>query len=191
MAFLLLWPEVGFAKPGFAKPVTVNSLKDLLPYLQQDNVDLKMKPGTYTVTGAAAKAGEFGVPGFQEGTRVVFLITGSNSSYDFTGVTIKIETSVCQSLGKNQIRILQIQGNRNLVKNLTLIDVGSVDDAPTIRAVNVVMDGAYNRIEGLKLTTIGSYPYGYGELFGKGGGPVIRHRKKEFGFGERRLQYAN
>ena len=40
------------------------------------------------------------------------------------------------------------------------------------------MDGANNRIEGLKLTTIGSYPYGYGELFGKGGGPVIRHRKK-------------
>ena len=173
IAVCLLWP-----KTASAKTVTVSSLKELLPYLTQDKVDLKMKPGTYTVTGEAAKAGDFGVQGFQEGTKTVFLFTGSNSSYDFTGVTIRIETSVCQSLGKNQIRILQVQGNRNLVKNLTLTDVGSVNDAPTIRAVNVVMDGAYNRIEGLKLTTIGSYPYGYGELFGKGGGSVIRHRKK-------------
>ena len=169
----LLCPQM-----GFAEKVTVSSLKELLPYLAKDKVDLKMKPGIYTVTGAATKAGDFGVQGFQEGTKTVFLFAGSNSSYDFSGVTIQIETSVCQSLGKNQIRLLQIQGNRNVVKNLTLTDVGSVDDAPTYRAVNVVMDGAYNRIEGLKLTTIGSYPYGYGELFGKGGGSVIRHRKK-------------
>ena len=173
MAVLHLWSGL-----VFAESVTVTSLQELLPYLQRDNVDLKMKPGTYTVTGKATKAGRFGVPSFQEDAKTVFLITGSNSSYDFTGVTIKIETSVCQSLGKNKVHILQIQGNRNLVKNLTLTDVGSVDDAPSYRATNVVMDGANNRIEGLKLTTIGSYPYGYGELFGKGGGAVIRHRKK-------------
>ena len=173
MAMCLLWSEV-----VFSQRVTVSSLKELLPYLQKDRVDLKMKPGTYTVTGEATKAGEFGIQGYQEGTKTVFLITGSNSSYDFTDVTIQIETSVCQSLGKNKIHILQIQGNRNLVKNLTLTDIGSVDDAPRVRATNVVMDGANNRIEGLKLTTIGSFPYGYGELFGKGGGPVIKHRKK-------------
>ena len=137
-----------------------------------------MKPGIYTVTGKATKAGKFGVECFHEETKAIFLITGSNNSYDFTGVTIQIETSVCKSLGKNDVYVLMIQGNRNLVKNLTLTDVGSVDDAPRDRATNVVMDGANNRIEGLKLTTIGSYPYGYGELFGKGGGPVIKHRKK-------------
>ena len=137
-----------------------------------------MKPGIYTVTGEATKAGEFGVQSFQEGNKAIFLITGSNSTYDFTGVTIQIETSVFQSLGKIDVHILQIQGNRNLVKNLRLTNVGSVYDAPSHRGVNVVMDGARNRIEGLKLTTLGSFPYGYGELFGKGGGPVIRHRKK-------------
>ena len=173
IAVCLLWSEV-----AFAKLVTVSSLKELLPYLEKDRVNLKMTPGIYTVTGKATKAGEFGVQAFQSDSRTIFLITGSNSSYDFTGVTIQIETSVCQSLGKNKIHVLQIQGNRNLVKNLTLTDIGSVDDAPRYRATNVVMDGAYNRIEGLKLTTIGSFPYGYGELFGKGAGPVIKHRKK-------------
>ena len=166
------------SKIVFAETVTVSSLKELLPFLSKDRVNVTMKPGTYTVTGEATKAGEFGVQGFLEATKTIFLITGSNSSYDFTNVTIQIETSVCQSLGNNTIHILQIQGNRNTVKNLTLTDVGSVDDAPTHRAANVVMDGASNRIEGLKLTTLGSFPYGYGELFGKGGGSVIKHRKK-------------
>ena len=166
------------SKIVFAETVTVSSLKELLPFLSKDRVNVTMKPGTYTVTGEATKAGEFGVQGFLEATKTIFLITGSNSSYDFTNVTIQIETSVSQSLGKNSVYILQIQGNRNLVKNLTLTNVGSVDDAPTHRGTNVVMDGASNRIEGLKLTTIGSFPYGYGELFGKGGGPVIKHHKK-------------
>ena len=98
MAVLHLWSGV-----VFAESVTVTSLQELLPYLQRDKVDLKMKPGTYTVTGKATKAGKFGVPSFQEDAKAVFLITGSNSSYDFTGVTIKIETSVCQSLGKNKV----------------------------------------------------------------------------------------
>ena len=173
IAVCLLWPEV-----ASAKQVIVSSLKELLPYLQQNKVDVKMEPGIYKVTGEACKAGEFGVVTFQEDSKAVFLITGSNSSYDFTGVTIEIETSVCQSLGKYKIHILQTQGNRNLIKNLTLTDIGSVDDAPSYRATNVVIDGANNRVEGLNLTTIGSYPYGYGELFGKSGGPVIKHRKK-------------
>ena len=109
----LLWSQA-----TLAQSVTVSSLKELLPFLERDRVKLKMKPGTYTVTGKSVEAGEFGVQGFQERSKTIFLITGSNSSYDFTGVTIQIETSVCQSLGKNQVRILQIQGNRNLVKNL-------------------------------------------------------------------------
>ena len=173
MAVCLLWSEM-----AFAKQVTVSSLKELLPYLTQNKVKLKMEPGTYRVTGDATKAGEFGVQGFQEGTKTIFLITGSNNTYDFTGVTIEIETSVSQSLEKNSVFILQIQGNRNLVKNLTLTNVGKAEDAPTHRGTNVVLDGANNRIEGLKLTTTGSFPYGYGELFGKGGGSVIKHHKK-------------
>ena len=52
---------------ALAKPVTVSSLEGLLPYLRQDRVRLTMKPGTYTVTGKATKAGEFGVQSFQEG----------------------------------------------------------------------------------------------------------------------------
>ena len=72
---------------------------------------------------------------------------------------------------------IQITGNNNVLKNLTLVDVGSVYDAPAKRATNVVMDGASNRIEGLHLSSKGSYPYGYGETFGKGGKVVIKHRK--------------
>ena len=41
----------------------------------------------------------------------------------------------------------------------------------------MVMDGSDNLLEGFHMTIRGSYPYGYGDAFGKGGGPVIGHRK--------------
>lgn len=58
-----------------------------------------------------------------------------------------------------------------------MVDDGSVHDAPTRRATNIVMDGKNNRIEGFHVTTKGSFPYGYGDAFGKGGKVVIKHQK--------------
>ena len=160
-----------------AEPVTVNSLEALLPYLAQDKVEVKLAPGTYTVSAQDAAGGKFGVQGFQDKTKTIFLFEGSNSTYDFTGVTINVETKVYSSLGRSDVYIIQVQGNKNVIKNLTLLDVGTTEEAPSWRATNVVMDGRENRIEGLTMTVMGAYPYGYGELFGKGGGSVIAHRK--------------
>ena len=141
-------------------------------------MDVRLAPGTYTITARDAKAGKWGVHGFEKDRCIsIFLFEGSGSTYDFTGVTINVETKVYSSLGKFDVRILQIQGNHNVIKNLSLHDVGSVNDAPRTRATNVVMDGKNNRIEGLTMTVMGAYPYGYGELFGKGGKNIIRHRK--------------
>ncbi len=72
---------------------------------------------------------------------------------------------------------LHIVGNNNVVKNLKLVDVGDVHDFPKNGCTNIVLDGANNRIEEVELRSIGSYPFGYGELFGKGGQNTIRHRK--------------
>ena len=160
-----------------AEPVTVSSLQELMPYLQQDDVELKMKPGVYTFTAEDAKAGKYGRDSFESGRKTLMLFEGSGGTYDFTDVTINVETGVYTSMGKQKIYELQTMGNRNVIKNLTLTDVGSVHDAPRVGVISVVMDGANNRIEGLHLTTKGSAPYGYGELFGKSSKPVIPHKK--------------
>lgn len=152
-----------------ADPITVHSLGELVPYLDDDGVAVKLAAGVYTVTAKEAKAGEY--------TNPLFVFSGDDSSYDFSGVTLEVETGVMQAFGRADVTQVHVRGERNVLKNLTLVDVGDTSDAPTWRATNVVIDGAHNRIEGFHMTISGSFPYGYGDLFGKGAGPVIRHKK--------------
>lgn len=158
----------------------VKSLKELQPYLSQSNVKVKLQPGTYTVTSKDIEKGDFSrATEVKNRSNVLFLFEGNNSVYDFTDVIINIKTEIFSAFKSKNTGLyeLQIIGNKNVLKNLTMVDEGSVYDAPTKRATNIVMDGAENRIEGFHITTKGSYPYGYGEAFGKGGRNVIRHRK--------------
>ncbi|MCL5128528.1 T9SS type A sorting domain-containing protein [Algibacter sp. L4_22] len=150
-----------------AQQTTVTSLADLLPYLDDNGADIKLAAGTYTITAQDIADGKFSNP--------LFLFEGSNSTYDFTGVTIKIETDVLTAFGNVDVNQMQILGNENVLRNLTMEDTG--DTPPRKRAQSIVIDGRDNRIEGWHLTIRGSYPYGYGDAFGKGGGSVISHRK--------------
>lgn len=166
-----------FTSSVFAQ-IEVNSLSELMPYLDDDNVEVKLKPGEYSITAEDISNGLYQKETkLKSISKVLLLFEGNNSIYDFTDVTINIDTKVLQAFGKNQIHELQIIGNNNVLKNLTMIDKGSVYDAPTKRATNIVMDGRNNRIEGFHVTTKGSFPYGYGDAFGKGGKSVIKHRK--------------
>jgi len=158
---------VFFAQYVQAQTITVNSLEELLPYLKQDNVDVKLAPGTYTINAFDITNGTFSNP--------LLLFEGSNNTYDFTDVKIEISTLVFTKFGSVDVNEIQILGNNNVLKNLSIEDIG--DTAPTKRAQSIVMDGRDNRIEGFNLTIRGSYPYGYGDAFGKGGGSVISHRK--------------
>ena len=158
----------------------VHSFNELLPYLDDDNVQVKLKPGNYTITAKDIQDGNFtSATVVKNRANVLFLFSGNNSVYDFTDVIISVETAVLTAFESKNTELYEIQiiGNKNVLKNLTIADVGSVNDAPTRRATNIVMDGASNRIEGFHITTKGSYPYGYGEAFGKGGKSVINHRK--------------
>lgn len=175
---VLLLIAIVFSVKSTRAQTTVNSLQELLPYLAKDNVEVKLAPGVYSITTADVENGlyqeEFMI---KHKTHVLLLFKGNNSIYDFTDVIIHIETKVHQAYGANQVHELQIIGNHNVLKNLTMVDSGSVYDAPTKRATNIVMDGAHNRIEGFHVTTKGSFPYGYGDAFGKGRNTVIEHQK--------------
>ncbi|MDO5971799.1 T9SS type A sorting domain-containing protein [Flavivirga aquimarina] len=158
----------------------VNSLSELMPYLDDDNANVKLVPGTYWITEEDAKNGlyETGTDIVGRLSKSLLLFAGNNSTYDFTDVTINVETKVFQAYGSSyQIYETHTVGNNNVIKNLTLVDVGASEDAPTRGANSIVMDGENNRIEGFHCTIRGSFPYGYGDIFGKGGGSVISHRK--------------
>lgn len=171
--FTLFFTGVAYAQ------VTVYSLQELLPYLKRDSVTVKLAPGAYTITADGVKNGRFDDQTHIKNTsNVLLLFSGNSSVYDFTDVTINVETKVFSSFpNDHEFYEIQVIGSHNVLKNLTLVDEGSVYDAPTKRGTNIVMDGASNRIEGFHITTQGAYPYGYGEAFGKGRVSVINHRK--------------
>lgn len=158
--------------------VVVESLAEFIPYTKESNVDVKIAPGTYTITAADVVNDLYEEQTIIGATnKVLLLFEGNNSTYDFTGVTIKIETAVLSAYGSTSVNELQIVGNHNVLKNLTMVDDGSVHDNPGRSACNIVMDGLGNLIEGFHMTIKGSFPYGYGDAFGKGAGPVIGHQK--------------
>ncbi len=164
-----------------AKQITVNSIEKILPYLKQDNINVKLAPGTYIVTVKDVEAGKYPLKAeVVEGSisNSILLIEGNGSTYDFTDVTIEVETKVFGAFGnKGEFVELHILGNNNVVKNLKLMDVGSKNDFPPYGCVNVIMDGSNNLVEGVEVRSTGSMPYGYGEVFGKGGKNTIRHKK--------------
>ncbi|MFI3292493.1 MAG: right-handed parallel beta-helix repeat-containing protein [Rikenellaceae bacterium] len=164
-----------------AGTVTVSSLEELVPYLSQSNVNVKLAPGIYihTFKNAQSKTFRNSTIDVVEGkpSNAMLLVSGNNSTYDFEGVTIEVETAVFNAYKGNEFVELHIIGSDNVVKNLKLVDVGSKDDFPQNGCVNVIVDGARNLVEGIEIRSTGSKPYGYGEVFGKGGPATIRHKK--------------
>lgn len=147
--------------------VTVNTPGELLPYLVQDNITATLAAGTYTITAADVNS-TYGTPRFE--------FWGSNSTYDFTDVTINFAADIYDS-GLSMSHI-QIFGNNNVLKNLSMIDLcDKYGTAGKNGGVNIVIDGENNRVEGFYLEIRGSYPYGYGDCFGKGGPYTIKHWK--------------
>ncbi|MFI3282842.1 MAG: hypothetical protein SNG10_04860 [Rikenellaceae bacterium] len=165
------------------KSVEVSSLDELLPYLKQSNVDVKMAPGVYRITAADMKAGKYPAESEVEVGRVkkpILLFEGSHNTFDFTGVTLEIEAEVFTNLDPKYREFINIQtiGNNNVIKNIKLVDIADKQDFPNRGYLNVILDGAFNRIEGVEIYSVGSSPYGYGELFGKGGpklAPIYKH----------------
>jgi len=147
-------------------PVTVSSIEALIPYLDDDNVKVRLAPGTYNIDKNDSVA-----------KNPIFCISGSNSTYDFTGATINIDTDVLSAHGGVDYQHMVIVGNNSLIKNLKLIDDGSVYDRPGRRATNIALEGRHNVIDGLYMETRGSWPYGYGDLFGKSSTYIIKHYK--------------
>ncbi len=164
-----------------AKQIEVSSLEELLPYLSKSDVNVKLKAGTYihTFKNAQSKIFRNSTAEVVEGklSTAMLLVSGNNSTYDFEGVTIEVETAVFNAYKGQEFVELHITGSDNVVKNLKLMDVGSRDDFPQNGCVNVIVDGARNLVEGVEIRSTGSKPYGYGEVFGKGGPATIRHKK--------------
>jgi len=153
--------------PCDPEALVVDTLEALVPYLDDDDANIALAPGTYHIDTTVV---EELFP-----TTPILNVTGSNSSYCFTGVTIEFDTEILQAYGNVGVVELSIEGENNALKNLTMVDIG--DTRPTRTALAIHDNGRGNLIEGFHLTIRGSEPYGYGDIFGKGSGYAIKHFK--------------
>ncbi|MWW25457.1 carbohydrate-binding protein [Algibacter lectus] len=155
---------------GYVQAQTeINSLAELKDHLGDNDGNFVMTPGTYYFNETNCGPDKlFSNP-------KLLLFTGNDCKFDFTDVKFEIDTKIFKLYGNTDIIEFWAAGNDNVYLNLTMEDIGMT--VPSKGAGSIHLDGADNLIEGFKTTVRGSFPYGYGDTFGKGGGSVIAHQK--------------
>ena len=166
----------------------VSSLDELREVAGKSFHDVVMAPGTYVVND------------LDEGGRAVEF-SGSNNTFDFTGVTFEMPLKTLDEMAerrsprrhrKRMACSYFISGRKNTLKGGLFIntydhkltepiDYGSYnqepENYPATTIIEMYLQGNDNRLEGCKMVVKGSFPYGYGNMYGIGGGAVVPLRK--------------
>jgi hypothetical protein len=147
--------------------VRVDSLEGFRVAVAKSDQQIVLKPGEYRVPD-----------------RRGFRLSGSNNEINLTGVVIKVPLE--KASGKTLFRL---SGDRIILRG------GVVEDTYPNGMTEVTDFGAYNRnrkfggmnemsitgddnrVVGMKMTVRGSFPYGYGNMYGIGGGAVVNLNK--------------
>ncbi|MFY0713598.1 leucine-rich repeat protein [Seonamhaeicola sp. NFXS20] len=173
--FVLLFSMSSIFSVSSQTEVTVSSIAELASAASQSGQIVTMTPGVYemsdyltpTVIANNTPADEFG-------RRAMIRFSGSNNTFDFTGVTINVDTELLNDLGGSVIEF-HLTGNYIHFKGLTVTDIG---DSPTASGgQSMTVSGDNITVENVTLNMSGSSPYGYGDLLGKGGGSLVAMRK--------------
>ena len=155
------------------KVIKVSSLEELSHYIAKDGNSVKLAPGIYKVADYLNK--DSIAKRVERKEREYFNFSGNNNIFDFEGVTFEIDTKLRKEL-QHPIHTNEIvvTGKSNSLLGLEIIHTGNVTSPG---GATFCVDGEGNTVSGFTLRVQGSFPYGYGDLFGKGGPDVIRHHK--------------
>lgn len=153
--------------------IHIRSLKELAYYATQNGHSVKLLPGVYKM---AEFLNEDSITARVERREYPYIsFTGSNNTFDLEDVKLEIDTKL-RKLLRHPIHTneLVVLGDSNQIKGLEIIHVGN-ETSPG--GATFCVEGTHNTVSDFTLRVQGSFPYGYGDLFGKGGPDVIRHQK--------------
>lgn len=156
-----------------AEEIKIATIEELAEYATQSGNKITMKAGVYPLTDYLSMDSIRVRHDRQQFQYITF--TGSNNVFDLTGVEIVVDTELRTAL-RPPIHSdeFMVTGSDNTIKGLTIRCVG---DGTSPGGTVLQVAGTGNVLEDITLHVKGSYPYGYGDLFGKGGPTVIRHKK--------------
>ena len=167
--------------PLIATADEVGSLTQLAELAAKDGGTVTMKAGVYRMadylTADVLKEIRDHVDRTQSRPPVpMFVIRGNKNRFDLRGVIIEIDTSLYQKLpGGGYIRCLIVAGTGNTIEGLTIRNTGeNVGSNGNILS----LQGDDNTLTDVTVHVHGSQPYGYGDLFGKGGPNLIPLQKQ-------------
>ncbi|WP_159017796.1 leucine-rich repeat domain-containing protein [Algibacter sp. L3A6] len=172
---LLLFSLSLFTTFGVIGQTNITSVAELATAAGNSNQNIVMEPGVYQMEDyLTPEVIENTVPDANN-RHAMIEFSGSNNNFDLTGVTIEINSELLNDYGTRIIE-LYVTGNFVNIKGLTVTDIGnSAPSSPGMQSVTIA--GENNIMEDVTLNINGSYPYGYGDLLGKGDGNLVTLRK--------------
>jgi hypothetical protein len=171
---------LALAGTAFAAPIEVNSLPALAEAAAKNGQQIRLAPGTYRMADyltepvlagiRASVAGKSGRPPVP-----MFVFRGNDNRIDCTGVTIEIDTTLYKKLPAGYTRCLIVRGSGNTITGLTIRNTGPNEGSNG----NILSpEGRRTTLEDTTLHVHGSFPFGYGDLLGKGGPNLVSLRKQ-------------
>ncbi|SHJ04259.1 right-handed parallel beta-helix repeat-containing protein [Pseudozobellia thermophila] len=144
--------------------IEVATLSEFKTYLNQDGVKVKLAPGNYQI---------------DEARKIRFMeFTGNNTHFDLSGVRFMVDTKL---FGRDDLELsddgngmycaIEISGNNVTLEGLYIETYG---DTPGRQSKNKIFNvvGEDVTLKNIEIRTAGSSPWGYGSLYGLGGGDV-------------------
>lgn len=164
----------GCRKPAEVEgEIRVASLEELARYAAGSGHVIRMEPGVYRLIdflpleSMAARR--------ESGDWPFFDFSGSDNRFHLEGVTLELDTSLRAALNPPlHTGEFVISGNNNSIEGLTITCIGE----GTSRGGSLIsITGEGTTLRDCTFHVQGSFPRGYGDLFGKGAEYVISHRK--------------
>ena len=154
---------------------TISSVAELATVASLSDQAVTMQAGVYDLGDYLTPANiDSKTPVDQYDRKAMMRFSGSNNTFDFTGVTINIPTSLLTYIGRGIE--FHLTGSNINFKGLTLTCTGnSTPSGPGVTLMTVT--GDYITLEDVTLNVAGSSPYGYGDVLGKGGTNLVGMKK--------------
>ena len=183
--FLLLLPTIQYGwgintnEPNLLnkiKEINVSSLFQLQEAVKKSNQIITMKSGNYSITELPEEARSFVCSGSNNiiklsGVYINFPVgTCKDAHFNITGFNNKLSGGVFEDTYQNGMTQVTDFGSYN--QNRTTLAKGLKGGA------NIRVSGNKNTIEGIKLIVRGSFPYGYGNMYGIGNGNAVSIDKR-------------
>lgn len=161
--------------------VTVSNLNELARVAAADGQHIRVAPGVYRMadylTEAVLAEIRRGVDRSQRRPPVpMFVFRGNDNRFDLRDVVLEIDTSLYARLPQGgYTRCLIVEGARNHFSGLVIRNTGE-NRGSGGNILSIAGEG--NTLEDVTLQVHGSFPYGYGDLLGKGGPNLVPLQKQ-------------